>query len=184
MAQNKIKLVIYLLSFTFFVLINNLFTNIFSLVFFKTLHFYITCIHCKVPIHFYPILQILIFSLCKVLFFIWLHTLLKKTTKTSIYISEILISYFLFDFGFLISQIIDVFHLTDPKQLWNFCSSSQTLITPMIGWPFATIVSLFWCFALWRLLKIHRKFDWIFIAKRCFVMFFSLLTLNILRLFL
>ena len=178
-AQDKVKLLIYLYGFSFFVLINNVFINAFFIVGYQDFWLEVFCTHCKVPINTPCVSEIVLFLVYKSLIFISLNRLLKNQNKICIDISEIFIILFLFDLGFLTSQIIDAFAIIKPKLIWDFCSSPQTMLIPMIGWPFATVISLFWTIALGILLKRHNKFSPEFILKRCFVILFSLATFNI-----
>ena len=170
-AQDKIKLMIYLFSFTTFVAVNNIYNNIVSLIAFQKFCFYDLGVFCKVIPNIYFIVDITVFNLCKIGLFFILIMLLKKENKGFIktYFTEVIISYFLFDFGFLLSQAIDVINILPRTSKWYFFSSPQSLITPAIGWPLATVIAVIWCFLLWKVLRYYNNFNPEWLLKRCFI---------------
>lgn len=182
-AQDKIKLVLYIASFLFYVGINNLIFN--TIVLFGAGIFYFNDVqYFSFPCSAIDAETILFFgNFFKVLLFILLLISHKKNFK---YITEILILYFLFDIGqvgsLLIGDIVNNYSTQIKLDgLWYFGSNFERLWTYFDYSIYP--ICIFWSIVLGIFLWKTKRFSIDYFAKRFFIMPISGLTYGIIKYF-
>lgn len=177
--QDKVKLILYALSFPIYVFINNLIFNIVTGL--SGGRFLFNDVHSfAFPCSVVSAETILFFgSLLKITLFISLIICHKKKFK---FLTEILIIYFLFDFGQIGSMVLcDIInHYTREVKLngfWYFESNFETLFTYFDYSMYP--ICVFWSLALGIFLWKSKRFSIGYFSKRFLIMPISGLTYGI-----
>lgn len=172
---NKTTLFIYLFSYPVFILLNNLIYNLIGLSFGYHFHFYYfgkTCRFHNVDAE--TIIWFCSLFLLKIILFYLLFRLIKSSkSKATAVLKEILLSFFLFEFAYVLASLTDLLKIT-PYATWCFFSNPILMSDKLLNFP-SVIFSIIWVLILAIVLYKNRSLHFWFLFKRLTIQFTSMI---------
>lgn len=166
---DKRKLFIYLFSYAFFLVLNNVFSNLI----FRSLDDYGLINYWgshAIPCRLSPTLYISLFQGLKLLLFI-LFLIISRRRSDQL-INEFFIAYFFYDLVFLLSKLWDILPLPI-KTVTMLSSNGQTFYDWYTTPDLSIIISTFWTLALLFVLRRQQKIKLTFFINRLAIIPFS-----------